>query len=480
MKEIKKEDLKDGEIYFVKYRDTHEYITEFKQSFRNLNMLNIKNFYTNNHSHRYHTGCQHTSEEFIFYKATPEQKHWLETCIAQNKFVSYEDAMKTFVTEYVECIKIYHGHKSDSVIGQIYKLSEKPPFSTFTWDLINKVSKSCFKPSTKEAYDAQFKKEFVLPEKWFIKTEKESKEGEIIGAWFDDKSGNTCYSKNCLGTYYHSHNSTNTSIFTNGKLAASFAKMNILPNYTEITFEKFKKYVLKEQLEEPKDKVIYKQGSKILEVECAEGGIYNIGDKIKIFGQSKNPVFRNKTHFVIQSFRWSKDKSKICAVFSNKFPNGIGLDKIELYIEPKKELSLLEQAKLKYPIGTKFKNAFLDRGDSHRIFEITSFDDFRGATIKSHDRIGVYYNNEWLHYGGKWAEIVEDFVLPQHWCIQVTNENLEKLRNHRFGLTLGSVDGYITSRPVGLLNWGWFTNSNTGGYYREITLEQFLKYVVNE
>jgi hypothetical protein len=57
----------------------------------------------------------------------------------------------------------------------------------------------------------------------------------------------------------------------------------------------------KEIMETPKDKVLeyHNSGAKIKKVECSEGGVYELGDKIQIFGGSKNPVFRNKKYYGI-------------------------------------------------------------------------------------------------------------------------------------------------------------------------------------
>lgn len=68
-------------------------------------------------------------------------------------------------------------------------------------------------------------------------------------------------------------------------------------------------------------------------VQTVEGGIFKIGDKVKFIKKTKNPVFKNKNHFIIKRFRWTNDNSKICAVVSNNFPNGIGLDKLEIYFK---------------------------------------------------------------------------------------------------------------------------------------------------
>ena len=101
-------------------------------------------------------------------------------------------------------------------------------------------------------YDPFVKDDFVLPDKWCIKTTKD-KNGKLIGEWFDKQSRCRCYHDTCLGKYYNSYNLLNESIILEGNLAASFASSRIREEYTEITFDQFKKYVLKESIETPKE-----------------------------------------------------------------------------------------------------------------------------------------------------------------------------------------------------------------------------------
>ena len=399
MKEIKREDLIIGEIY-TQYFDNYNYV--FLMTNNNTHIAVTKSNIFQRKFMKYWNSNNFTK---LMTEATPEEKHWFETCIKEDKFVSYEDAMKSF------------------------------------------------------------KPEFVLPEKWCIKTTNMDQEAKN---WFLNKQKFLGFGLNYYGNCPF-HDTENLNNF--GGLSVRF-KPNF-PN-VEITLEQFKKYVLnkkEEVMETPKNKII-KSTSKggirrIDSVECSEGGVYKIGDKITVF--TKNSPHKGKV-FTIRGFRWNNAKTNICAITELHTLNGIGLDKIELYIEPKKELSLLEQAKLKYPVGTRYRDL------SKLLFTITShnFIEKNNNLLWAEPCKGILYED------GEWAEIVEDFVLPQHWCIQITNENLEKLRNHRFNLTLGSIGGYITSRPVGLLNWGWFTHSNIGGYYTEITTEQFLKYCEDE
>ncbi len=257
---------------------------------------------------------------------------------------------------------------------------------------------------------------------------------------------------------------------------------------TEITFDQFKKYVLKENttvteepkvvLEEPKDKVLqycHKNPKLIKQVQCSEGGIYKLGDKIRVFNGSKNPVFRNKKYFIIQSFRWSNDKSKICAVFNSNFPNGIGLDKIELYVEPKvkQELSLLEQAKLKYPIGTKVKSLFYNSVQGN-IININFKHCGIWADLNTGKGIFLYSRKN-----NKWAEIIEDFKLPEKWCVQVNSENENFINSVRDRSC--SVTFMTSSLILPNVKNSWYCDSDAKKRgFTEITFEQFKKYVLKD
>lgn len=155
------------------------------------------------------------------------------------------------------------------------------------------------------------------------------------------------------------------------------------------------------------------------EVESANDGYFKVGDKVSIIN-SKNPVFRNKKYFTIKSFRWNNPKTEICAILNNNFPNGIGIDKLQIYVEPKlknefislkqavkiknnnfNNETLLEKAKRLYPIGTKIKSTIGTIG-------IIQTNNYRND-LKSED---YYYadNGKLELYNFRlniWAEIIE-------------------------------------------------------------------------
>lgn len=144
-----KEELIEGEIYYGKDSQTD---VIFKPN--NCEIYGNKDFYNGNYP-------DYLKE---LRKATLEEKYWLNECIKANKFISYEEAMKTFIPEYVECIEENVYDYGTNVIGKIYKVFGVTPNHINPYYLIEyggikylSVSKHRFKPSTKEAYEAQFK-----------------------------------------------------------------------------------------------------------------------------------------------------------------------------------------------------------------------------------------------------------------------------------------------------------------------------------
>lgn len=237
----------------------------------------------------------------------------------------------------------------------------------------------------------------------------------------------------------------------------------------------------------------------IIEVQDIDGAIYKINDQIVLFSNPGKPM-------TIRRFKWNYDITNILAI-TNSYPiNGIGINKIELFIEEPtvKQETLLEEAIRRYPIGTKFINAFkgVDRG-------IKTVDDypFKEATIASHGKIGVYWQNEWINYNGEWAKIIEEvqpepeFVLPEVWHIKVTNENIDTITQYWRLMNENSTVSFTTENYIGNTKWincsyhqrlgfGFIKNlqlnptppNNRAYYYNgvEITTEQFIEFVLPE
>ena len=139
----------------------------------------------------------------------------------------------------------------------------------------------------------------------------------------------------------------------------------------------------------------------IIKVENNEGNQFFIGDVV---------ISSNGTIQTIESFDYNKAKTNIIA-FTNKQSktgNGIGIDKIEHYIEPKVEETLLEKAKRLYPIGTKFRVAcnpkYIGTVKDHKDYPFQDVDIVNLNTIENIDGC----TGMTVFYKGKWAEIINE------------------------------------------------------------------------
>ena len=349
MEYIKKEELIIGEIYKSnKYNHIFKY-----QSINGNTNINIGC----NYRHFSRDGATIGQGLNNITNATSEEKHWLNTCIEQDKFITFEEAMKTFIPEYVEILNNGCRINNNISSGKIYKCSKditKSYHYGFFLDNKHKIGfhkdefNKYLKPSTKEAYDAQFvvKEEFVLPEKWYVILNSENR--ETLNKW--RKTDSELY------------NDCDYECIKYDKYGTSLNNINdYLQDYQEITFEQFKKYVLKEETVEkriieplPQFKVI-ETIETITKVENNEGNQFFIGDVVKSLDSDQKGE--------ITKFRYSADKSNIIAITTFQCNNGIGIDKIEHYIKSKINYEILEY---KTESGISCNAPFLQ--DSHQFY----------------------------------------------------------------------------------------------------------------
>ena len=385
MEYIKKEELIEGEIYVF----DNKFINKIQNGH-----LNIKCWISIPGEYFYNKSSNNQTNNII--NATSEEKHWLETCIKENKFVSYEEAMKSFIPEYVELLPGWSF--DEEFVGEIFdtKKDFQEQFKKFKfvskrtdWKEVLRLNwiPKFFKPSTKEAYDAQFvviEPEFVLPEKWCIL--RTGNNYNIINKWFQDNNLGKPYMN--YGYIWELNNDYYTYLTKPG-------------HRTEITFEQFKKYVLKEEIVEekvieplPQFKII-ETIETITKVENNEGNQFFIGDVVKT---------EAGLHFKIIGFKYNENKTKILAIATDNYPEVVkDINDIEHYIEPKVEETLLEKAKRLYPVGTKVKTVTSNN------FEIIIKDQSK-FKLDSDNNIFTYeeymfylYNND----NNKWATIIE-------------------------------------------------------------------------
>jgi len=319
MEYIKKEELKEGTVY----KANNKSLTFIMKATKDLNnVINIPSY------NEFMKNGNFNGSYLTFINATSEEKHWLNTCIEQDKFITFEEAMKTFIPEYVECLKPQQWKQTIKENGNnlIFKSDFKSTCDHQIIESLKDKGESSFKPSTKEAYDAQFvvkEPEFVLPEKWYIQRIPEN--AKILNKWENDKRGS-----------FEAFNEKDNGCSMFSDKDYYFTKPEYILGYTEITFEQFKKYVLKKEIIEekvieplPQFKVI-ETIETITKVENNEGNQFFIGDVVI----GSNSRIKSK----IISFKYNVDKTTILAITDKTSNFGIGINHLEHYIEPKVEV----------------------------------------------------------------------------------------------------------------------------------------------
>jgi len=162
---LKLTDIEDRELIVQKYKDYY-FIGRFNNTNGDVyfyNYLDISNRWKNPFYTSYKTRADHNSD---IRKPSLEKLHWFLECEKAGKFISKEEALKTFnkIPEYVELTE-YLTSEEVFTIGKIYKIDEAGLTSdcdfTYSKDDLEWLFKKYykFKPSTKEAYEAQFKHE---------------------------------------------------------------------------------------------------------------------------------------------------------------------------------------------------------------------------------------------------------------------------------------------------------------------------------
>ncbi len=360
MEYIKKEELIEGEIYVF----DNKFINKIQNGH-----LNIKCWISIPDEYFYKNSSNNQTNNII--NATSEEKHWLNEAIRLDKFITFEEAMKTFIPEYVECVKSLTGITIGKILLVENNMVIDGTFNNYSIkanDIYN-----YFKPSTKEAYDAQF----VVKEPAENKTELE--------IWLENtKSLNL--SLEDLEKYI---NSSQTCNFDNiyMKLEGRYAN-----GRAKILFDKWNEKVI-EPL--PQFKVI-ETIETITKVENNEGNQFFIGDVVKT---------EAGLHFKIIGFKYDENKTKILAIATDNYPEVVkDINDIEHYIEPKVEETLLEKAKKLYPVGTKFINPNDNRecvikekgnyfeGNNHNIYHSIA-----NRVFKYEEGFSgcIYINNTW-------------------------------------------------------------------------------------
>jgi len=163
-------DLKEGKIYYVESKKSNsKFIAKFNGKDEHC------------HAIRYNVNEDFSSGYILFMDdnldkypvlrlANEEEIHWFNVCFEKNKYISKEEALKTFnaVPKYIECIKDLD---SFTIKGRIFKTGGDFRWSIqefgsknldwdswcFKWNDSN--TKEYFQPSTEAAYLSQFNKQ---------------------------------------------------------------------------------------------------------------------------------------------------------------------------------------------------------------------------------------------------------------------------------------------------------------------------------
>lgn len=158
---------------------------------------------------------------------------------------------------------------------------------------------------------------------------------------------------------------------------------------------------------EEKDEYKFLSETKVI---TPEGEIFQVGDKVNM-ENSNNPVFTNNPYPEILGFRWSKDKSKICAILDERQPNGIGVEQIQLYVEPK------------FVLPEKWMFLYNNKEEFDAILK--KFPKLNWFYSDSQNKNGYYSNpegvNSWISRYGP----TKDFLLSQGY-VQLTFEEFQK------------------------------------------------------
>jgi len=170
----------------------------------------------------------------------------------------------------------------------------------------------------KQAKKANLEKEFVLPEKWCIKSNKDIV--SIVASYWDKGCNTVCYSQlikedSYINYYWASHNLANDCPLFGHNPGSNHCTPSKPEGFTEITFEQFQKYVLKNTIEMDREKLIeeakkrYPAGTKYIsamsgiDIYIAKGDPYfgNIVNSNSIFDNRACIYYNNKWAEIIST-----------------------------------------------------------------------------------------------------------------------------------------------------------------------------------
>lgn len=238
-----------------------------------------------------------------------------------------------------------------------------------------------------------------LPNKWCIKVTKENQ--QIVGKYYNRKGAIAYTDADRIGKYLSSHNlSSGISVMSETENHGSNFCMRTCESYTEITFDQFKKWVLKEVYDDQFPTKItfidkWSIGTYVVFIKTVSplrtlGFIDKITDSYSNsvnLEKSANCVMQRETDREIMWFATKQEAEDFAKTLI-----------IENTYESTSKHVLLEQAKKRYPVGTVIDSL----GGMPN--EIISTNDpyFVGNGTDS-----IRFNNDQLVYSnGEWAKII--------------------------------------------------------------------------
>lgn len=313
--------------------------------------------------------------------ATEEEKQWYLACKKANKFISQEEALKLFKQE----TNLVGRYIKWLVTASYCKVFEKGEYSLITFDkngtikLENYVTS--FSDLTYNRYNWELmpegftpptmKQELTsLPEKWCIKPNSENwkeifKWANFIWTWNTD---------NVYVFYRKTHSSENTE------------------NIIEITFDQFKAWVLKENVEEVPEYVECVKLPQGWSGSTKVGGIY----KTDTTGYAKD-TYRILCHdYGGQTTIGVEDhfRASTASAYNAQFKET--------------SMDLLAEARKRFPPGTKFISP--ENGKNYTVLK----DSYWKGSL--HDSYLADTNNgsgQFIRWDGKWGEIISEAKQPE-------------------------------------------------------------------
>jgi hypothetical protein len=196
-------------------------------------------------------------------------------------------------------------------------------------------------------------------------------------------------------------------------------------------------------------KTIYDK-AVILEVQNNEGNQFHVGDSVTPFnGINRGIKFR------ILAFRYTNDLSNVCAITELHILYGIGIDKIEHYIETKvvEEESLLEKARRSYPVEIKVKKPLFTTEDGIDIFEsdkfyvlVTPFNDKDKTNICEQTASSYYRDCKLLTFFTK--KKAEEYILINKPCLSLNDiiKNCLNINNSNYKTITESLKQLVKTK----------------------------------